>query len=43
MKTPVMAALLTLAVLLGLRLWWAIAKRLAVKPVAARRTVSSPG
>ena len=32
-----------LAVLLGLRLWWAIARRLAATPVPARRTASSPG
>ena len=31
-----------LAVLLGLRLWWAIARRLAATPVPARRTASSP-
>lgn len=32
-----------LAVLLGLRLWWAIARRLAAPRVAARQTLSSPG
>ena len=42
-ETEQIAYAVILAVLLGLRLWWAIAKRLAVKPVAARRTVSSPG
>jgi len=35
------AAILT--VLLGLRLWWAIARRLAAPAMPARRTVSSPG
>ena len=32
-----------LAVLLGLRLWWAIGKRIAATPVPARRTASTPG
>jgi hypothetical protein len=30
-------------VLLGLRLWWAIGKRIAATPVPARRTASTPG
>jgi sulfoxide reductase heme-binding subunit YedZ len=32
-----------LAVLLGLRVWWAIARRLATPTVASRQTLSSPG
>jgi methionine sulfoxide reductase heme-binding subunit len=32
-----------LAILLGLRVWWAVAKRLSTSTVSTRHTLSSPG